>query len=141
MEIEIRTTHLSRNSWAQERAADFVKKISHFEKIKFQIIKDEKNFLKGVSPKDRVVVCDERGENLSSRKFASIVENYRNGGIQKLYFFIGGPFGSPEELLQRSDLKFSLSSLVMNQEVALAVLFEQIFRAYTIINNHPYHND
>ncbi len=141
MEIEVRTVHLSKKSWAFALATDYVAKIQPFEKIRFNVIKDEKKFLDKVSPQDRVLVCDERGEALQSRPFSHRISQMRDGGIQKLFIVIGGPFGLPKEVVDRANITIQLSSFVMNQEVALIVLMEQVFRAYTILNNHPYHND
>ena len=141
MEIQIRTTHLNRKSWAVEQAAKFEKKISHFSKVSFKIYKDESKWALDIKPQDRICICDERGQNYSSREFAKQIENMRVGGIQRMLVFVGGPFGLPEDLKQSAHLSVSLSSFVLNQEVAVVVMMEQLFRAFTIINNHPYHND
>ena len=141
MEIEVRTTHLRKSSWALERVAQFEKKISRFEKIQFKLIKDEKKLIPEKKSGERIVLCDERGQSFTSRELAAEVEGWREGGIQRLVFLIGGPFGFSEEERKKVDIVLTLSSLVMNQEIALIVLMEQIFRSYTIINNHPYHND
>jgi len=141
MEIEVRTFNLSRNSWAQSLVEQYLKKIKPFEKISFRLIKDEKKWLAGIEAKDRVWVCDENGDSLSSVKFSKNIENLRDGGCRKIFFLIGGPFGFSKSVKERSDQTILLSPFVMNQEVALTVLMEQIFRAYTIINGHPYHNE
>ncbi len=141
MEVEIITTHISKSSWSYQLTEGYVKKIKAFDKVRFTIVKDEKKFLDKVKPGDRVICCDENGKAFSSRQFSKKISHYRDGGIQRLIFFVGGPFGLPNQVLDRADLKVQLSSLVMNQEVALVVLMEQIFRAYTILHNHPYHND
>lgn len=141
MEIEVRTTHLSKNSWAKTLADDFEKKISHFEKISFKVYKDETKWMTDLSEKDRVFICDENGKSLSSHQFSNQISKLRDGGVHRLIFFIGGPFGLPDSLKERANLSICLSPFVMNQEVALTVLMEQVFRAYTIINNHPYHNE
>ena len=141
MELEVRTLQLSKNSWASELSSRYIRKIVRFEKINFKNIKDEKKWLAGVESKDIVCACDERAQSLSSKEFAKKIETLRDGGTRKLIFYIGGPFGLPEEVLSRANLKLTLSPFVLNQEIALTVLMEQIFRAYTIINNHPYHNE
>lgn len=141
MELEIITTHISKSSWSFQLAEEYVTKLKAFDKVRFNVIKNEKKFLDKVKPGDRVICCDEHGEAFTSRQFSKKISHFRDGGVQKLIFFVGGPFGLAEDVLQRADLKLQLSRLVMNQEVALTVLMEQIFRAYTIIHNHPYHND
>ena len=141
MIIEVRTTHLNKKSWASELSLSFIKKISHFEKIEFKIYKDEEKSLSDIEDKDRVFICDENGKDFSSTGFAGEISKLRDGGVQRLIFYIGGPFGLSDKVKKRANQSICLSSFVMNQEVALTVLMEQIFRAYTIINNHPYHNE
>ena len=140
MQIEVRTFNLGRTSWVNERIESYLLKIKPFEKIKFKIIKDEKKWLDGIEPSAKLWVCDERGKAESSIQFSKSLSNLRDGGCKNLYILLGGPFGIPEEVKKKGDKIILLSPFVMNQEVALVVLFEQIFRAYTIINNHPYHN-
>jgi 23S rRNA (pseudouridine1915-N3)-methyltransferase len=140
MEIEVRTYNLSRNSWAQDVLSDYLKKVTPYEKITFRSLKDEKKWLMGIDASDRLFVCDESGKSLSSIEFSKKLEHLRDHACPRLFILIGGPFGFGKEVKQRADLTLSLSPFVMNQEVALVVLMEQIFRAYTIIHNHPYHN-
>lgn len=54
-------------------------------------------------------------------------------------FFIGGAYGFNDEFLQKSDVVISLGKITMSHKVAKAVLLEQIYRGFTILNNHPYH--
>ncbi len=141
MEIEVRTLAIAKNSWALEVLHSYEKKISYFNPIQLKALKNEKDFLKGVGDKDFIVICDERGKSFTSKQFAQQLEKILESGKKKIYFFIGGPFGLPDEIKAKAQLQINLSSLVFNQELALVVLFEQIFRAMTLINNHPYHNE
>jgi 23S rRNA (pseudouridine1915-N3)-methyltransferase len=56
-----------------------------------------------------------------------------------IQFFIGGAFGFEESFVARCDSVISLSELTMSHKIAKAVLLEQIYRAFTLLNNHPYH--
>lgn len=56
-----------------------------------------------------------------------------------IQFFIGGAFGFEEAFVSRCDSVISLSELTMSHKIAKAVLLEQIYRAFTLLNNHPYH--
>ena len=141
MKIEIRTLNIGRNSWVHPFISEYQKKIQFFNPIEFNFIKNEEQWLRGVDLKHIVIICDERGEDLTSRGFAKNLERNLASGKQRLFFMVGGPFGLPKEVKKRADKSVRLSTLVFNQEVAIAVLMEQIFRAFTIINNHPYHND
>ncbi len=141
MEVEFRTAGLSRNSWAQELVDKYLTKIQPFEKVSFKNIKDEKKWLQGIEAADRLWVCDEKGASLSSKSFSKEISNLRDGGVKKLIIAVGGPFGLPDVVKERANRALLLSPFVMNQEVALTVILEQVFRAYTILNNHPYHNE
>jgi 23S rRNA (pseudouridine1915-N3)-methyltransferase len=54
-------------------------------------------------------------------------------------FFIGGAYGFEDEFLKKSDAVISLGKITMSHKIAKAVLLEQIYRGFTILNNHPYH--
>ncbi len=141
MEIEFRTAGLGRNSWAQGLVEKYTTKIQPFEKVSFKNIKDEKKWLQNIEPADRLWICDEKGASLSSKSFAKEISTLRDGGVKKLIFAVGGPFGLPDSVKERANRVILLSPFVVNQEVALTVILEQVFRAYTILNNHPYHNE
>ncbi len=84
--------------------------------------------------KDFCIVLDERGEQLTSVEFARLIENKK-----VLNFFIGGAFGLGEEFLRAFDFRLSLSRLTLAHQFAKILLLEQIYRAFCIHNNHPYH--
>jgi 23S rRNA (pseudouridine1915-N3)-methyltransferase len=64
-------------------------------------------------------------------------ENFAN--ISTLNFFIAGAYGFDEQFLKKCDKVISLSKLTFSHKIAKVILFEQIFRALSIVNNHPYH--
>ena len=74
------------------------------------------------------------GKLMNSFEFAKIFQNNQN-----INFFIGGAYGFEKEFLEKNDKVISLSPLTFSHKVAKVVLYEQIYRALTIINNHPYH--
>jgi len=141
MKIEIRTPQVPRNSWVHPPMADWLKKIGHFQTVHMTFVKKEDDLLKGVEGRDWVIALDERGDVLSSRQFAQKLQVWIDSGKSRLLFVVGGPFGLPAEVLDRANARLSLSHFVFNQELALAVLTEQVFRGLSILQNHPYHND
>ncbi len=74
------------------------------------------------------------GKELNSLKFYKIFDI-----TTKLNFFIAGAYGFDDEFLQKCDSVISLSNLTFGHKIAKVVLFEQIYRALSIKNNHPYH--
>lgn len=141
MKIEIRTFQFSKSSWIHSILQSYEKKIAGFVDCEVKLIKDNKSLLQGVGERDLVVLCDERGKDYSSQDFSKKMQQWTESGKSKMHFIIGGPFGADKDLQDRADESLKLSSFVMNQEVAMTVLLEQIFRAHTILNNHPYHNE
>ena len=97
--------------------------------------------LKKVSNKAILVALDERGDLLDSRNFSIDIADIRDRGASELVFVLGGPDGHGETLLHRADEKISLSPMTMPHGLARAVLFEQVYRALTILGNHPYHRE
>jgi 23S rRNA (pseudouridine1915-N3)-methyltransferase len=97
--------------------------------------------LKALKKDDIVVLCDERGDMLDSRKFSAKMVKLFERGKPRVVFVVGGAFGFNPELKARADWTWSLSNLVFNHHVAQAVVLEQVYRAFTIWKNLPYHND
>ena len=86
-------------------------------------------FLKGFN-----IALHPDGKLIDSFKFSSIFENNAN-----INFFIGGAYGFEKDFLNKCDFRLSLTPLTLSHKIAKVVLFEQIYRAFTIINSHPYH--
>ncbi len=74
------------------------------------------------------------GELLDTHAFAKLFES-----SSSFAFFIGGAYGFEEPFVKRCDMALSLSPLTMSHKIAKVVLLEQIFRALSIVHNHPYH--
>ncbi len=119
------------------------------ERLKWQLtIKEKDNatqeeeakFLQScIAPSAKVVVLDERGKNMTSPELASILESWMTAGTSEICFLIGGADGHLEETRQKADLILSFGKLTLPHILMRAVLCEQIYRAETIINHHPYH--
>ena len=80
------------------------------------------------------IALDPSGEELDSFEFANLLKE-----SPKINFFIGGAYGFEREFLKKCDKTISLSRLTFSHKIAKIVILEQIYRAYTIINSHPYH--
>ena len=87
----------------------------------------------------KIIALDEKGKEFSSVDFAEKLKNFANLGDSNLAFIIGGADGLSEELKRKADLILSFSKMTFPHMMIRAFLTEQIYRAYTIINNHPYH--
>jgi 23S rRNA (pseudouridine1915-N3)-methyltransferase len=91
-----------------------------------------------LSPTDRVVVLDERGEELTSVAFAARVRRWLERG-QDVALVIGGSDGLAPAVLERADEKLAVSRFTLAHRLARLVLVEQLYRAMTILRGEPYH--
>lgn len=88
----------------------------------------------------RTVVLDERGTALSTRQFASRIENWRHAGGD-VAFVIGGVDGTAPALKKKADFLWSLSALTLPHGLTRVVLAEQLYRAISLLRGHPYHRE
>lgn len=101
---------------------------------------EEAEFLQSSIPAGaKVIVLDERGENMSSLDLADKVEKWIIGGCSEICFLIGGADGHLQSTRDKADLILSFGKLTLPHMLMRAVLSEQIYRLQTIINHHPYH--
>ena len=87
------------------------------------------------------VVLDERGTALSSMELAKKLEGWRDTGRREARFLLGAAEGHEEELRGRADLLMSFGRATWPHLLARAMLAEQLFRATSILANHPYHRE
>jgi 23S rRNA (pseudouridine1915-N3)-methyltransferase len=87
------------------------------------------------------IVLDERGQALSSMDLARKLENWRDGGKREARFLIGAADGHEEEQRQAAHLLLSFGSATWPHLLVRAMLAEQLFRATSILANHPYHRE
>jgi 23S rRNA (pseudouridine1915-N3)-methyltransferase len=85
------------------------------------------------------VAMDEKGIELNSVQFADWIDKQQNQSTKALSFVIGGPDGLEAELRASADLKLRLGAMTLPHELARLVLTEQLYRAYSILKNLPYH--
>ena len=88
-----------------------------------------------------VVVLDERGQALSSMDLAKKLESWRDGGKREARFLIGAADGHDEEQRRVADLLLSFGPATWPHLLVRAMLAEQLFRATSILANHPYHRE
>jgi 23S rRNA (pseudouridine1915-N3)-methyltransferase len=101
---------------------------------------ESKIFLKEIQPNDYVIGLDEKGSQFKSRDFAS-KWNELTVGHSNLVVLVGGAYGYHEELYSRMDSLISMSKMTFSHQLVRLLFLEQLYRAYTILNGEPYHND
>lgn len=87
---------------------------------------------------DYIVALDVEGKSLSTPKLAEQFNKHRDNG-QNISLLVGGPDGLTKECLESADARWSLSALTFPHPIVRVVLVEQIYRVWSILNNHPYH--
>lgn len=97
--------------------------------------------LRQIGEGDFVALLDERGEEMRSAEFACWLQKRMNSGIRRLVTVIGGPYGFSDEVYARADARLSLSRMTFSHQIVRAIFAEQLYRAFTILNNEPYHHE
>lgn len=85
-----------------------------------------------------VAMCIE-GKTLSSEQLAQKLDELANRGVSTVNFVVGSSFGLSEEFKRSADLRLSMSPMTFPHSLARVMLIEQVYRAYSIINNAKYH--
>jgi 23S rRNA (pseudouridine1915-N3)-methyltransferase len=104
-------------------------------------LREGQKLLAQIENGDWLVLLDENGKSLSSRKFASQIEKWFIQAPKRLIFVIGGPYGFSPEVYQRANYKLSLSAMTFSHQIVRALFAEQLYRAATILKGEPYHHD
>lgn len=103
--------------------------------------KEAELIFKNIQSTDHVILLDENGTELTSKKFSVYLNKKMVGGQQHLVFIIGGPYGFSEEVYNRSNDKLSLSQMTFSHQMIRLFFTEQLYRAYTILKGEPYHHE
>lgn len=89
----------------------------------------------------RLIALDERGQQFSSREFSEKLTHFADHGCQTLVLVIGGADGHTDALRQQADVLLGLSKFTLPHMLVRPVILEQLYRAATIADSHPYHRD
>lgn len=101
---------------------------------------EEAKLLAGViPPKAFTIVLDERGKPMASETFADLIQRHLDGGTPDLSFIIGGPDGHAPSTREQAGLLMSFGPMTWPHRLVRVMLFEQLYRAVTIMVSHPYH--
>jgi 23S rRNA (pseudouridine1915-N3)-methyltransferase len=104
------------------------------------IATEAKRLLAALRPGEHVVALDERGPQFTTRELAAWLAARKHSG-EDVALLIGGADGLAAEVLARSQARWSLSRLTLPHALVRVVLAEQLYRAQSILDNHPYHRD
>lgn len=135
---------------------EYQKRLGRYIKFQFLIFPDLKNsknlsepqqkekegelILAQIETSDFVVLLDEGGQQFTSISFSNYLQKKMNSGLKRLVLVIGGPYGFGEKVYARCNGKISLSSMTFSHQMVRLFAVEQLYRAFTILRNEPYHH-
>lgn len=135
----------------------YEKRLKHYVKFEWELIPDIKNaaklsfqqqkdkegelILQKITPSDYVVLLDENGNHYKSLAFSDWIQKKMNASTRTLVFVIGGPYGFSLSVYERSNELVSLSKMTFSHQMIRIFISEQIYRAFTILKNEPYHHE
>ena len=135
---------------------DYQKRLGFYIKFEFEIIQDIKNsknltedqqkqkegelILNKLNTTDVLILLDENGKQMDSVSFSNYLQKHMNSGIKQLVFVIGGPYGFSPEVFEKAQGKLSLSKMTFSHQMVRLFVIEQLYRAFTILRNEPYHH-
>ena len=135
----------------------YTKRLNHYVRFAITTIADVRNtkklseaeqkrlegeaILKLISESDHLMLLDEHGLELRSIEFADMLQRCMLSGTKRLVFVIGGPYGFSDAIYQRANSKLSLSKMTFSHQIVRAIFTEQLYRAFTILKNEPYHHE
>lgn len=144
MKLRIAWIGKTKNAAIQSLTEDYLKRLRQYGEVTGAPLKDEAALLKfsgrhGRGPRARLVVVDSRGRQLSSEELAAFLRDHQERHPLPLVFAVGGADGFTGDTLGQADFALSLGKMTLAHELARVVVLEQLYRAFTILQGHPYH--
>ena len=143
-------------SWVREGAGEYLKRLGGRLRVSLTeippgprsaaggadkaVAAEGTRLLAALADRDYVVALDERGRELTTHEFAGFLDTRMRDG-RDVALLIGGADGFAPPVRKRADFTWSLSRLTLPHALVRVVLAEQLYRAHTILANHPYHRE
>ncbi|RZK51311.1 MAG: 23S rRNA (pseudouridine(1915)-N(3))-methyltransferase RlmH [Pedobacter sp.] len=156
MKITLIAVGKTEDKYLIEGIEKYLSRLKHYINFNIVIIPDIKNtkslteaqqknkeaefISKQINNTDVVVLLDEKGKKHSSVSFSAYLNKQMVGSVQNLVFIIGGPYGFDESIYKRSNSSLSLSDMTFSHQMVRLFFVEQLYRAFTILKNEPYHH-
>jgi 23S rRNA (pseudouridine1915-N3)-methyltransferase len=139
MKIKVAWIGKTKEPAIESLTAEYLKRISRFAEVTGVSLRDEAAVLSlAKAERHKLLLLDSRGKQFSSEELAQFLDREQVNAIP-LLFAIGGSDGFSEEARRQAAFTLSLGKMTLPHELARVVLVEQIYRAFTILKNHPYH--
>lgn len=134
------------HSWVKEAMGLYWKRLQHYARFEHLVIKEAARHqveaqITAACEDSLCVLLDERGKQLRSTEMARWIEKEEVAGRKRICLVVGGADGHSPQLRASAAACWSLSTLTLQHDIALIVLLEQLYRAYTITRGEPYHRE
>ena len=156
MTIKLLALGKTDNQYLQSLINDYKKRLGFYVKFNFEIIPDLKKtkhlsevqqkekegelILSKLQSSDILILLDESGKQFDSVSFSNYLQKHMNSGIKQLVLVIGGPYGFSKAVYKEAHGRLSLSKMTFSHQMVRLFIIEQIYRAFTILRNEPYHH-
>lgn len=156
MKIQLWSIGKDNDPYIRDGIAVFQKRLQHYVDFELRLIptvkqaaslsipelkKQEARIITDMlQPQDYLVALDEHGKTMTTLQLADFLQQRTNAGSRQLVLLIGGAFGLDPVILQRAQLKLSLSSLTFPHQLVRLIVTEQLYRAYSVLHNEKYHH-
>lgn len=157
MKIKIIAIGKTHKSFLMEGETEYLKRIKKYvtiEKVEIPDLKNAKKLtqqqiktqegkllLSKIEPHSLIVLLDEKGKDFTSMKFSNWLQDKMNRGYKNIIFLIGGAYGFSDDVYKAANEKIALSKMTFSHQMIRMLFAEQIYRAFTILNNEPYHHE
>jgi len=154
MKIQVLAIGTKMPAWVQDACHEYHKRLPKDFVVEFKELplanrgkntpvkvakeKEAHNILASIQPGQLVVALDSQGQSWSTEKLSENIASWQMDG-KAITLLIGGPDGLTRECIQRADAVWSLSALTLPHPLVRVLLIEQLYRAWSLLNNHPYH--
>lgn len=158
MNITVISVGKLKEKYLKEAIEEYSKRLQRYCKISLIELQDEKTpdnasekeelqikakegeaILKGIKEGSFVIALDLKGKMISSEEFSTYIEELGVNGKSDVVFVIGGSLGISQEVLNRANYKLCFSKMTFPHQLFRVMLLEQIYRAFRIMKNEPYH--
>jgi 23S rRNA (pseudouridine1915-N3)-methyltransferase len=153
--INIHLIGKTREDWLSKAEQEYLKRLGPLARISFVThkaevrqgnenitglkLKEADTILKAIDQNELLVALDEAGQQFSSPEFSAQISSWMLAGNSKISFVVGGVDGLDESVIKRADLVLSMSRMTFTHQMVRMFLLEQIYRAFMIRENRPYH--
>lgn len=153
MDITFLSTGKTTDKLIAESCTKYIKRLKNYTTFSWKETQDVKSLppvemrnregmllKKHFDKSDHIILLDEKGKQYSSNEFSNFIEQKQKENKKHIIFILGGAYGFSEEIYSMAHEKISLSKMTFPHQLVRLIFLEQLYRAYTIIKNEPYHH-